>query len=155
MVNWCIYNDDGMSTKRLINIIFKDYTYLPSKSQDIINGFGNKKKKVLLCVNSKQKNEEFWNNFTAELSRFNYNTTDVTVLVTSFKDEKSKEYFNHLPKDVRVLVWYALPFVAKGTKTFYDREALRAFGNAHFDEIKVVGDVTEYWADFANNLIQP
>ena len=155
MVNWCIYNDDGMSTKRLINIVFKDYTYLPSKSQDIINGFGNKKKKVLLCVNSKQKNEDFWNDFTAELNRFNYNTTDVTVLVTSFKDEKSKEYFNHLPKDVRVLVWYALPFVAKGTKTFYDREALRAFGNAHFDEIKVVGDVTEYWADFANNLIQP
>ena len=155
MVNWCIYNDDGMSTKRLINIIFKDYTYLPSKSQDIINGFGNKKKKVLLCVNSKQKNEDFWNDFMAELNRFNYNTTDVTVLVTSFKDEKSKEYFNHLPKDVRVLVWYALPFVAKGTKTFYDREALRAFGNAHFDEIKVVGDVTEYWADFANNLIQP
>ena len=155
MVNWCIYNDDGMSTKRLINIVFKDYTYLPSKSQDIINGFGNKKKKVLLCVNSKQKNEDFWNNFMAELNRFNYNTTDVTVLVTSFKDEKSKEYFNHLPKDVRVLVWYALPFVAKGTKTFYDREALRAFGNAHFDEIKVVGDVTEYWADFANNLIQP
>lgn len=155
MVNWCIYNDDGMSTKRLINIVFKDYTYLPSKSQDIINGFGNKKKKVLLCVNSKQKNEDFWNDFMAELNRFNYNTTDVTVLVTSFKDEKSKEYFNHLPKDVRVLVWYALPFVAKGTKTFYDREALRAFGNAHFDEIKVVGDVTEYWADFANNLIQP
>ena len=155
MVNWCIYNDDGMSTKRLINIVFKDYTYLPSKSQDIINGFGNKKKKVLLCVNSKQKNEDFWNDFMAELNRFNYNTTDVTVLVTSFKDEKSKEYFNHLPKDVRVLVWYALPFVAKGTKTFYDREALRAFGNAHFDEIKVVGDATEYWADFANNLIQP
>lgn len=152
MANWCIYNDDGMSTKRLINIIFKDYTYLPSKSHDIIDGFGNKKKKVLICVNANQKDETFWDTFKAGLERYNYNTTDVTVLVTSFKDDTLKEYFNTLPKNVRVLVWYALPFVAKETKRFYDQEALRAFGNAVFDEVRVEGDITEYWASFANNI---
>lgn len=152
MAGWCIYNDDGMSTKRLINIIFKDYTYLPSKSHDIIDGFGNKKKKILICVNSKQKDESFWDSFKAGLERYNYNTTDVTVLVTSFNDETLKKYFNTLPKDVRVLVWYALPFVAKETKRFYDRETIRALGNASFDEVRVEGDVTEYWAAFANNL---
>ena len=66
--------------------------------------------------------------------------------------EKTKEYFNTLPKNVRVLVWYALPFVAKETKRFYDREAVRALGNATFDEVRVEGDITEYWAAFANNL---
>lgn len=152
MKNWCIYNDDGMSTKRLINIVFKDYTYLPSKSHDIIDGCGNKKKKILICVNSKQKDTSFWDTFKANLERYNYNTTDVTVLVTAFKDEELKQYFNTLPATVRVLVWYALPFVAKETKRFYDREAIRAIGNAKFDEIRVEGDVTEYWAAFANNL---
>lgn len=152
MASWCIYNDDGLSTKRLINIVFKDYTYLPSKTHNIIDGFGNKKKKILICVNSRQKDESFWDSFTASLERYNYNTTDVTVLVTAFHDEKTKEYFNTLPVNVRVLVWYALPFVAKETKRFYDREAARAFGNATFDEVRVEGDITEYWAAFANNL---
>ena len=152
MTNWCTYNDDGMSTKRLINIIFKDYTYLPNKNNDIVNGFGNKKKKVLICVNSKQSDSSFWEAFKNTLNRYNYNTTDVTVLVTSFKDETLKEYFNTLPEPVRVLVWYSLPFVAKETKRFYDREAIRAFGNARFDEVRIEGDITEYWANFANNL---
>lgn len=152
MASWCIYNDDGLSTKRLVNIVFKDYTYLPSKTHNIIDGFGNKKKKILICVNSRQKDESFWDSFTASLERYNYNTTDVTVLVTVFHNEKTKEYFNTLPKNVRVLVWYALPFVAKETKRFYDREAVRAFGNATFDEVRVEGDITEYWAAFANNL---
>ena len=76
----------------------------------------------------------------------------MTVLVTSFKDDTTKEYFNTLPDAVRVLVWYALPFVAKEAKRFFDREALRALGNAKFDEVRVEGDVTEYWAAFANNL---
>lgn len=152
MTNWCIYNDDGMSTKRLINIVFKDYTYLPSKTHDIIDGFGNKKRKILICVNSRQKDESFWDTFKVGLERYNYNTTDVTVLVTALKDDTQKEYFNTLPKDVRVLVWYALPFVAKQTKRFYDYEAVRALGNARFDEVRVEGDITEYWAAFANNL---
>lgn len=152
MADWCIYNEDGMAAKRFVNIVFKDYTYLPSKSHDIIDGFGNKKKKILICVNSRQKDPSFWDNFKAGLERYNYNTTDVTVLVTSFKDDATKEYFNTLPDAVRVLVWYALPFVAKETKRFYDREAFRALGNAKFDEVRVEGDVTEYWAAFANNL---
>ncbi|MCI9565022.1 MAG: hypothetical protein HFG30_03315 [Eubacterium sp.] len=152
MASWCIYNDDGLSTKRLVNIVFKDYSYLSSKTHNIVDGFGNKKKKILICVNSKQKDASFWDSFTAGLERYNYNTTDVTVLVTAFQDEKTKEYFNTLPKNVRVLVWYALPFVAKETKRFYDREAVRALGNATFDEVRVEGDITEYWAAFANNL---
>lgn len=152
MASWCIYNDDGLSTKRLVNIVFKDYSYLSSKTHNIVDSFGNKKKKILICVNSKQKDASFWDSFTAGLERYNYNTTDVTVLVTAFHDEKTKEYFNTLPKNVRVLVWYALPFVAKETKCFYDREAIRAFGNAAFDEVRVEGDITEYWAAFANNL---
>ena len=110
------------------------------------------KKKVLICVNSKQKSNAFWAEFYQKLKKYDFKTTDVTVLVTSFKDLESKKYFNNLPDEVRVLVWFALPFVIEASKTFYDREALRAFGDVHFDEVLVEGDINEYFADFANNL---
>lgn len=152
MNRWCTYNDDGLSTQRLINIIFKDYTYLSSRNQDIIKTFDEGKKKVLICVNSKQKSNAFWAEFYQKLKKYDFKTTDVTVLVTSFKDLESKKYFNNLPDEVRVLVWFALPFVIEASKTFYDREALRAFGDVHFDEVLVEGDINEYFADFANNL---
>ena len=50
MNRWCTYNDDGLSTQRLINIIFKDYTYLSSRNQDIIKLLMKGRKKFLYVL---------------------------------------------------------------------------------------------------------
>lgn len=174
MKSWCSYNDDGHSCKRLVDIIFKGNNNLPiaddleniseinhenlnhfskpSGSFCVIDGFKTEKKKLLICVNTRYGDAEFYDELKMELAGIDYEKTDVTLLTTAFKDENLKAYFNHLPPQVRILVWYALPFVTPETTEFYQREIRRALGNAHFDEVQITGKITKYWAEFANNV---
>ena len=178
MKGWCSYNDDGHSCNRLVDIVFKGRNIVPvaddlediseihhenlnlfskpSGSFYVIDGFKTDKKKLLICVNTRYGNAEFYDELKAELSGIDYEKTDVTLLTTSFKDENLKTYFNHLPPQVRILVWYALPFITPETPEFYQREIHRSLGNVHFDEIQIAGRTTNYWANFANNVtVQP
>lgn len=172
MDGWCIYNDDGTSSKRLIDIVFKGTSdvatvkgcFLPVQDSheditlfaDIDNpiveicGLTNNKKRLLICINTRCNNDSFFKQFKMDLLKIDYQNTDVTLLVTSFKEDKFKEYFNTLPSDVRVLVWYALPFVTPNTSDFFKSEVARTLGNVQFDEVQIAGNITEYWAAFAN-----
>ena len=67
MNRWCTYNDDGLSTQRLINIIFKDYTYLSSRNQDIIKTFDEGKKKFLYVLIQNKRAMPFGLNFIRSL----------------------------------------------------------------------------------------
>ena len=175
MKSWCSYNDDGNSCRRLVDIVFKNKDIVPvtddladvseirhdnlisfskpANSFAIIDGFQTAKKKLLICVNTRYGNSDFYKELKGNLSDIDYQKTDVTLLVTSFQKEELKSYFNTLPEQVRILVWYALPFVPPNSPEFYRREIRRALGNTHFDEVQICGRITKYWADFANNLL--
>lgn len=174
MRSWCSYNDDGKSCKRLVDIIFKNqHTVpvtdnlcdisdirhddlrrfaMPANSLFIIDRFKTTKKKVLICMNTRYGNSDLYEALENQLSDIDYQKTDVTLLITSFKEEKLKSYFNHLPSQVRILVWYALPFVTPETTEFYKSEIRRTLGNTHFDEVQICGRISKYWANFANAL---
>ena len=147
MCEWCIYNDDGHSCERLVDVAFKG-----KDSQQTIKGFPTNKKRILICINTRLNNSEFYYELKDELAQIDYEQNDVTLLVTSFKEENLKTYFNTLPEQVRILVWYALPFVTKNTEEFYRREFVRSLGNVHFDEVRVAGKVSKYWAEFVNQF---
>ncbi len=176
MTKWCSYNDDGQACKRLVDIIFKnkntvpvaddlsdiseiDQNHLesfmkPANSFYVIQGFQTHKRKVLICVNTRYGDEAFYKKLKIELETVDYQTTDVTLLVTSFKDTELKSYFNHLPYPVRILVWYGLPFVTPDNEEFYKCEVRRSLGNTHFDEVQIAGRISPYWAEFANALLK-
>lgn len=174
MMEWCSYNDDGHSCQRLVDIIFKNKDIVPvvndlediskikhdnlkefsrpANSFCVINGFHTSKKKILICVNTRYGNSEFYEELKEKLTEIDYQRMDVTLLVTSFKNNDLKDYFNHLPSQVRIFVWYALPFVTPDCTEFYQHEIRRSLGNTHFDEVQIFGKITKYWADFANNI---
>lgn len=154
MTQWCNYNDDGNSCKRIVDVIFKREHVSDLEGDgvySVINGLEAHKEKVLICVNTNYNDLTFYENLRKKLESYEYRTTDVTILTTSFTDTKYKVYFNNnIPKQVRVLVWYALPYVAKYDKKFFKREYRRTLGNARFDELLLEGAITEYWAGFGN-----
>lgn len=153
MCEWCSYNDDGKVCERIVDIVFRNKVFVPTSANatlNIVNGFKNNKFKELICVNTKYGDKVFYEQLRNKLTNIDYSQKDVTLLVTSFKDEELKKYFNTLPEQVRVLVWYALPFVTPKTEDFYKREVIRTLGNVHFDDVQIEGPVTEYWAGFAN-----
>ncbi len=152
MKEWCSYNDDGNACQRIVDIIFRNKDYLSSESLRIVNNFNANKKKMLICVNTRFGNNNFYNNLKTKLENIDYEKTDVTLLATSFKEDKYKSYFNNLPEEVRILVWYGLPFVTPTSKDFYKNEFIRSLGYVKFDEVLLEGEITEYWADFANNI---
>ncbi len=173
MKSWCTYNEDGHACMRFIHIVFGDaldpgsdvnlredlseihleqYTR-PEKSFYGFDGFNTGKERLLLCFNTRTNSQEHYDELTDYLEEIDYSETDVTLLVTSFKDEFNKEFFNHLPPEVRILVWYALPFVTQENQTFFRREVRRTLGNVHFDQIEFIGEITKYWASFANALL--
>jgi CDP-glycerol glycerophosphotransferase (TagB/SpsB family) len=174
MKEWCSYNDDGDSCKRLIDIIFHNKNIVPvtdkitdfseithenltafakpANSFCIIDGLKTTRKKLLICVNTRYGNSAFFEELKTKLSDIDYKKTDVTLLVTSAKKDALKSYYNTLPSQVRILVWYALPFVTPDTPEFYQREIRRTLGNTHFDEVQVFGRISDYWSAFANNI---
>lgn len=152
MYDWCCYNEDGNACKRLVDVVFRNEFFESTGNLDIVDGFKNDKKKLLICVNTRYGDDSLYDNLKSRLSDIDYQTTDVTLLVTSFKEDKLKTYFNNLPEQVRILVWYALPFATPDTEAFYKREVIRTLGYAHFDEVQFEGKITEYWANFANSI---
>ena len=119
----------------------------------VINGLEAHKEKILICVNTNYNDMTFYENLRKKLESYEYRTTDVTILTTSFTDTKYKVYFNNnIPKEVRVLVWYALPYVTKYNQKFFKREIKRSLGNVRFDEVLMEGTLTEYWAEFGNAI---
>ena len=153
MRDWCTYNDDGEACNHLVDMIFRGNEVV-NAPRAIIHGMPTKKKRVLICVNTRCNSYAFLEDFRQSLSSIDYSSIDVTILTTSFKDEKLKEYFNTLPAEVRILVWYALPFVTKEDDAFFAREVVRTLGHATFDEVRIAGNITPYWADFANAVIR-
>ncbi|MCR5737222.1 MAG: CDP-glycerol glycerophosphotransferase family protein [Eubacterium sp.] len=173
MKSWCTYNEDGHACMRLIHIVFGDaldpgndvtlredlseihleqYSR-PEKSFYGFDGFDTGKKRLLLCFNTRVNSPEHYDELEDYLSEIDYSETDVTLLVTSFKDEFNKQFFNNLPEEVRILVWYALPFVTPETQKFYRQEIRRTLGNVHFDEVEFIGEITKYWASFGNAVL--
>lgn len=173
MRSWCTYNEDGKSCKRLIDIVFKKL-FLPEEDlalrEDVsefylrqyqratsgiyaFEGFCQNKTRLLICFNTRVNQDTHYDELLKYLETVDFEKTDVTLLVTSFKDEKNKQYFNHLPAEVRILVWYALPFCIRETKKFFAHEVRRTLGSMQFDEIKMIGNVTKYWAGFANAVL--
>lgn len=172
MLSWCTYNEDGNSCRRLIDIVFKKMS-MPEEDvalrEDLsefylrqyrrtetgiyaFEGFRQNKTRVLICFNTRVNKESSYHELLEYLESIDFEKKDVTLLVTSFKDEKNKQFFNHLPAEVRILVWYALPFVTSQTKNFFRHEVRRTLGTMQFDEVKVIGGVTKYWAEFVNAL---
>lgn len=148
MQDWCLEKEDGHSCEHIINTIFKN--------QDMpiaFNTLKNYKTQTLVCVNTNANGRTVIEELKEYLDNVNYFSTDITVLVTAFKEESYKEFFNHLPKQIRILVWYELPFVTKRTEDFYQREVRRTLGESEFDEVKFIGKITEYWAEFGNAVM--
>lgn len=148
MQDWCLEKEDGHSCERIVDTIFK--------KQDMpiaFNTLKNYKTQTLICVNTNANSHNVLEELKEYLDNVNYFSTDITVLATAFKDESYKEFFNHLPKQIRILVWYELPFVTKRTENFYQREVRRTLGESEFDEVKFIGKVTEYWAGFGNAVV--
>lgn len=153
MCEWCCYNDDGLSCQRIVDTIFRNKEInTVDNSFDIIYGFHNSKKKMLICVNTRYGDDDFYASLKEKLSQIDYTKTDVTLLVTSFKNDNLKNYFNELPEPIRIFVWYALPFATPNNSEFYQHEVQRIFGNLHFDHIIVEGPTTNYWANLLNVL---
>lgn len=156
MSQWCIYNDDGNSCKRLVDVVFRREPVSELEGNgvySVINGLEAHKEKILICVNTNYNDMTFYENLRKKLESYEYRTTDVTILTTSFTDTKYKVYFNNnIPKEVRVLVWYALPYVTKYNQKFFKREIKRSLGNVRFDEVLMEGTLTEYWAEFGNAI---
>ena len=156
MSQWCIYNDDGNSCKRLVDVVFRREPVSELEGDgvySVINGLEAHKEKILICVNTNYNDMTFYENLRKKLESYEYRTTDVTILTTSFTDTKYKVYFNNnIPKEVRVLVWYALPYVTKYNQKFFKREIKRSLGNVRFDEVLMEGTLTEYWAEFGNAI---
>ena len=173
MKKWCTYNEDGLSCTRLIHLIFEDAMEpgddvslredlseihleqyaRPAKSFYCFDGFDNGKEKLLVCFNTRVNTAEHYEKLKEYLKEINYNETDVTLLITSFKDEQNKNFFNHLPDEIRILVWYGLPFVTRENKKFFQKEVRRTLGNVHFDSVEFVGEITNYWAAFGNAIL--
>lgn len=173
MKSWCTYNEDGHSCKRFIHIVFDDaltpesdvnlredlseihleqYTQ-PEKSFYGFDGFNTGKKRLLLCFNTRANSDEHYDELLDYLEKIDFTETDVTLLVTSFKDNFNKKFFNNLPAEVRILVWYGLPFVTKENHKFFQKEIRRTLGNVHFDAVEFIGKITKYWASFGNTIL--
>ncbi len=96
----------------------------------------------------------FYDQLNEYLDNVNFFDNDITILVTAFKDTSNREYFNALATKIRVLEWHRLPYELKRDDRFFAREVRRTLGNSDFDEVKFIGRVSEYWAEFANNVIK-
>lgn len=136
--------EDGHSCQRIVNTVFKN------KDMPVaFNTLKNYKSQTLVIVDIDTNGENFYDELNEYLENINYFSTDITILVTSYKDEYNKQYFDILSKKIRILVWNKLPYESKLTDEFFIREVKRTIGNADFDEIKIIGKITEYWAGFA------
>ena len=145
MIQKCVTGEDGLSCQRVVNAIFKN------KDMPVaFNTLKNYKSQTLVIVDIDTNGNNFYDELNEYLENVNYFSKDITILVTSYKDEYNKEYFDILSKKIRILIWNKLPYEAKLTDDFFVREVKRTIGNAYFDEVKIIGKITEYWAGFAN-----
>ena len=141
--------EDGESCQRIVN------TILRNKNTPIaVNTLKNYKKQTLVIVDIDTNGKTFYDQLNEYLDNVNFFDNDITILVTAFKDTSNREYFNALATKIRVLEWHRLPYELKRDDSFFVREVRRTLGNSDFDEVKFIGRGSEYWAEFANNVIK-
>ena len=141
--------EDGESCQRIVNTILRN-----QNTPIAVNTLKNYKKQTLVIVDIDTNGKTFYDQLNEYLDNVNFFDNDITILVTAFKDTYNREYFNALATKIRVLEWHRLPYELKRDDSFFTREVRRTLGNSDFDEVKFIGKVSEYWAEFANNVIK-
>lgn len=149
MQNWCISSEDGHACKRLTDTVWKG---LPASGTTI--SFENHKKKTLICFNTRINKKKHYDELRSFIGQSDSDTQDITVVVTAFKDNDNKVFFNRLSEKARILVWYALPFYCAYSDDFFRREIRRTLGNTSFDEVLIIGETDKYWSEFAKKVKQ-
>lgn len=74
MSQWCIYNDDGNSCKRLVDVVFRREPVSELEGNgvySVINGLEAHKEKILICVNTNYNDMTFYENLRKKLNHTN------------------------------------------------------------------------------------
>lgn len=144
ILNWCCPKDDGFVCSRIIKRIFCNNNELVCNHLD--------KEKILIFVDASKKLGKQLSRLKVQVDNADFSKYDITILTPVFGDGFVKEFWNKFNKNVRIITWKQLPYKAKFSPEFFEREVSRCISFTHFNKVYFIGEQSEYFNEFFNAI---